>query len=30
VWARAHPGSLLEPVEMNDDVRFFVERARRG
>ncbi len=30
VWARAHPGSLLDPVDMNDDVRFFVERARRG
>ncbi len=30
VWARAHPGSSLEPVAMNDDVRFFVERARRA
>ncbi len=30
VWARAHPASILEPVEMNDDVRFFVERARRA
>jgi anti-sigma regulatory factor (Ser/Thr protein kinase) len=30
VWARAHPSSRLEPVEMNDDVRFFVERARRA
>jgi len=30
VWARAHPDSVLEPVEMNDDVRFFVERARRA
>ena len=29
VWARAHPGSILEPVAMNEDVRFFVERARR-
>lgn len=30
VWAKAHPGSVLEPVEMNDDVRFFVERARHA
>lgn len=30
VWARAHPSSVLEPIAMNDDVRFFVERARRA
>jgi len=30
VWARSFPGSHLEPIEMNDDVRFFVERARRA
>lgn len=30
VWARAHPGSVLEPVAMNEDVRYFVERARRA
>lgn len=27
VWASAHPGVVLTPVEMNDDVRFFVDRA---
>lgn len=29
VFARAHPEITLEPIRMNDDVRFFVERARR-
>lgn len=29
VWAHSHPSSVLSPVAMNDDVRYFVERARR-
>lgn len=29
VWARAHSEVLLEPTGMNEDVAFFVERARR-
>lgn len=28
VWASAHPGVTLVPIEMNDETRFFVERAR--
>ncbi len=30
VFARAHPDVKLVPERMNDDVRFFVERARRA
>jgi len=30
VWANAHPEVALLSVEMNDDVRFFVERAIRA
>ena len=30
VWARAHPDSRLEPVNMVEPVGFMVERARRA
>jgi hypothetical protein len=30
VFANAHPETKLVPVNMNDPVRFFVERAQRS
>lgn len=30
VWSKSHPTVVLSPIEMNDDTRFFVERARRA